>query len=433
MMEPTQPGLLSTFLNRNSPTKAELDAAKLKEDAAKLEAEAEKKRIEAEEKAKSEARKIEGGQAAIPLAEGLSKELTPALVEQTERAPAAAQPDIAQPAPISGLQMQAGIEGKIGQENLKVMSDAEMAKQQDEQRILQEQEAKKKERDEKVKRIDEMKIEPANFWAKRSTGEKIFAGIGLFFSALTPQGAQNAIKMINDEVDRDIMLQEKNLSKEQGALSQLNKELGDIEAAKSALSVKHLQKLQLELQKNAEKFRGPLAQSKAKIAQEEINRQIGLKQQELMIKLAEKQEKNAGKMISLGNFQFQAPGDSEAKEFRQSYADVQTAKDGLNQLIGLSKKGSSMSLKDRAEAETVAAMVRGALRTTLVGQGAVSDAERKILENVIANPLELTRLSSTSQRALETVLRRADISLQNRAKSLGWKNQADKFAGFKRQ
>jgi hypothetical protein len=407
----------------------ELEAQKKAQEAAKLSAEAEQKKLEAE----SEARKIEGGQAAIPLAEGLSKELPPAPAEQAERAPAAAQPDISQPAPASGLQMQAGIEGEIGQENLKVMSDAEMAKQQDEQRILQEQEAKKKERDEKVKRIDEMKIEPANFWAKRSTGEKIFAGIGLFFSALTPQGAQNAIKMINDEVDRDIMLQEKNLSKEQGALSQLNKELGDIEAAKSALSVKHLQKLQLELQKNAEKFRGPLAQSKAKIAQEEINRQIGLKQQELMIKLAERQEKNAGKMISLGNFQFKAPSDTEAKTFRESYADVQTAKDGLKKLIDISQKGSSVNLEDRAEAETLAAMVRGALRTTLVGQGAVSDTERKILQDVVANPLELTRLSGTARKSLETILKRADINLQNKAKSLGWSSQADRFAGFKRQ
>jgi hypothetical protein len=377
--------------------------------------------------------RMQGGQAAIPFAEGLSSQMPASPVTETERAPAAAQPDISQPAPISGFQQMAGIEGKIGQENLKVMSDAEMARQQDEQRILQEQEAKKKERDDKVKRIDEMKIEPANFWAKRSTGEKIFAGIGLFFSALTPQGAQNAIKMINDEVDRDIMLQEKNLSKEQGALSQLNKELGDIEAAKSALSVKHLQKLQLELQKNAEKFRGPLAQSKAKIAQEEINRQIGLKQQELMIKLAERQEKNAGKMISLGKFQFRAPTENEAVKFREAYSDAAKAKGALDKLLEIEKKGSKFSIEDSAVAATLARSLQGAIRKEIIGEGAVTEADQRVLDSVVVDPTKWAQLPGSARTRLLTLARKVDEGLQMKAKSLGFTDATDKFAGFKRQ
>lgn len=386
------------------------------------------------EQAAAKIRQLEGGQAAIPLREGLAVEPvapeapaeTPAPIDQVAPAAAPAQ------AP-SGLDVMAGTEGALGSANVKAMSDAEMARNIEEQRLAAERKAKQDALAEKVKKIDELKIEPKGFWAKRSTGEKIFSGIGLFFAALTPKGAQNAVKMINDEVDQDIMLQEKNLSKEQGALAQLNKELGDIDAAKAALSVKHLQNLQLKIQENSERFRGPLAQAKAKMAEEEINRQIAVKQQEMMIKLAEKQEKNAGKMVALDAFEFKAPSEAEAKEFRQAYSDVQTAKEGLKKLISMTSKGSSLSLEDRAEAETTAAMVRGALRTTLVGQGAVSDAEREILENVVANPLELTRLNASSKKSLETILQRADIGLQNKAKSLGWQNQADKFASFKRK
>lgn len=388
------------------------------------------------EKAAAQIRQLEGGQAAIPLREGLAAE--PVAAPQLESAPTPIEapveraPAAAMPQEKSGIDALAGAEGGLGVANVKAISDAEMARSLDEQKLAAQQKAKQDAVADKVKKIDELKIAPGGFWSKRSTGEKIFAGVGLFFSALTPQGAQNAVKMINDEVDRDIMLQEKNLAKEQGALAQLNKELGDIDAAKAALSVKHLQNLQLKIQENSERFRGPLAQAKAKMAEEEIGRQIAVKQQEMMIKLAEKQEKNAGKMVSLDGYEFRAPTEQEAKTFREAFSDVQTAKQGLKKLIDLSSKGSSLSIEDRAEAETTAAMVRGALRTTLVGQGAVSDTERAILEKVVANPLELTRLNSASRKSLETILKRADIGIQNKAKSLGWQNKADKFASFKR-
>ena len=78
-------------------------------------------------------------------------------------------------------------------------------------------------------------------------------------------------------------------------------------------------------------------------------------------------------------------------------------------------------------------MVRGALRTTLVGQGAVSDAERKILESIVANPLELTKMSSVAKASLLTLMKKVDNAVGEKAKSLGLVKQTSELDQFKRK
>ena len=64
-------------------------------------------------------------------------------------------------------------------------------------------------------------------------------------------------------------------------------------------------------------------------------------------------------------------------------------------------------------------MLKAALRTTIVGPGAVSDNERKMLDNIVANPLEIFSLQKNQLARLQTLAAQVKINLRNQAQTLG--------------
>jgi hypothetical protein len=63
----------------------------------------------------------------------------------------------------------------------------------------------------------------------------------------------------------------------------------------------------------------------------------------------------------------------------------------------------------------LAGLLKGELRVEIVGPGAVSETEWRLLDSIIANPTKLASLDSTNKLALRTLLRSLDMSAKNKA------------------
>lgn len=231
--------------------------------------------------------RAQGGQAAIPLAEGLS--------QPVDRAPAVAEvpptPEKSVVPQPSGLMQEAAVLEKQGKESAALLDKQQAELQVKEAEAEVQRQKVQQEIDSKIKEIDSIKIEPKSFYAGKSTGEKISAGIAHFFAALTPQGAQAAISIIDNAIQRDMDAQKANLAKKQSTLGDLEKKLGSIGAAESAFRLKSLQNIELQLKSASEKAKGPLARAKAVQAMEAVQANKEAAQQKLAVELAKIQAK----------------------------------------------------------------------------------------------------------------------------------------------
>ena len=61
-------------------------------------------------------------------------------------------------------------------------------------------------------KASQLSLHDPSIWANKSTGQKIAAGIGMMFAALTPQGTQNMMQMMTDAVNQDIDKQKNNIT-----------------------------------------------------------------------------------------------------------------------------------------------------------------------------------------------------------------------------
>lgn len=418
---------VTNILPGGSPLKQSIEADKAEAKALELEAKAEQERVKAaEQRAKEEASLMsQGAPAKVPQTE-LTREPSAISAPETLQAQA---PSLTE----RGLAQEVAAESKLGQQNQTALQDAQAQIVASEEKAAIERQNVKNQIDAQMKEIEGIKIEPKSFYEGKSTGERIAAGIGHFFAALTPQGAANAQKIIQNEIDRDLDAQRSNLGKKQNTLGMLQQKLGSVDAAETAFRLKALQNVEMKIKSQSEGAKGQFAQAKANQALGQLGREKEKLAQELALKMADRQLKNMGKMIDVNGYVGMAPTEGEAAKFREYTSEANTAKTGIAELLMLAKKGSSLSPEDRARAKTIATMVKGALRTTLVGSGTVSESDQKILDDVVANPLEVTRLSSMAQSSLGTLAKRIDTTVGEKAKSLGLGRAEGQFDKFKRK
>jgi hypothetical protein len=104
----------------------------------------------------------------------------------------------------------------------------------------------------------------------------------------------------------------------------------------------------------------------------------------------------------------------EAKDLRAAQVSKKNADGMINQLIEIANKpGSALSLKDRAAANQIKTMLQGALRLQIVGPGAVTDADRAVLDSVIANPAQILSFKDNVLNALNNLKRVNQQNLEN--------------------
>lgn len=350
--------------------------------------------------------------------EAVSQQEVPEIAPQ----PAATQPQAMIPEDRSSLQSEKAIKNYMAQMN--AASSAQVGAQQDYINQLQQaktpdqmfQEYKAKD-DQLLKHYMEQKVDPHRYLGNMSTGGKILAAVGIALSGLGAgaKGQNLALQQINKAIDDDIKAQENEQGKAMSLL-RLNRERTQDEMQARAMTQNQL-----------------LTGVQAKIAMatsQSHNAEAQLRGNMLLQQIEQQKDQNRIAMLAANG---QAPAQSlpphlrevyvpgygiastkeAAKEANAKVATFKNIQSGIGQLLSLSKKGSSLSPADRAMAATIANMLKGQLRTEIVGPGAVSDSERAMLDAIVANPLEITRLDSASQAALRTLFERMQTSLNN--------------------
>lgn len=119
-------------------------------------------------------------------------------------------------------------------------------------------------------------------------------------------------------------------------------------------------------------------------------------------------------------FQGLAPTEKEAIDFRTLKASTDESQALADKLIELGKTpGSKISPKLRAKGRALSQQLAGAIRVGVLGPGTVNDNERKILEDMAANPATIFSMNSKSFAALETLKESLGRKVIESAKVLG--------------
>lgn len=116
-------------------------------------------------------------------------------------------------------------------------------------------------------------IDPNRFWANKSTGDKIMAGIGIFLGGLGRNGGNDALQIVQNAINRDIDAQKTQLQSKSTAISMQNNiysnmlnQFQDERAAEQATRLSMLNIAEMKLKQVAAANQGPMVQAKAQQA-----------------------------------------------------------------------------------------------------------------------------------------------------------------------
>ena len=290
--------------------------------------------------------------------------------------------------------------------------------------------------------LDELaatKISPDNYWAEKSTGQKIGIGIAMILGAYgaANTGQNSAVEVINKAIDRDLDTQKANYTAKKGVAAELDSAYAkfygvykDEKAATAAAKAALIDQASLKIQGNAARYKGEAAVAAATGALGQLQ---SLKEAELAKvaqakawgedpKYAGMDEKTrssyfpessvAGLPRGTASFGSAAAHD-KFRETLGKMAGTITSLDQLKDMVSLNTGGKfTPEQKKRAEA-TIQPLV-GALREPFTGPGILSIPEREMLEGLIANPTNVFSFDKVSLAALETIKNKliSDANLQ---------------------
>lgn len=253
------------------------------------------------------------------------------------------------------------------------------------------------------------------FWADKTTGQKVLAGIGLIFGAMSKDGVNRSVLMIEKAIDQNIEAQAKKqqslgslIGEKRGMLGDLRKMYGDERDARLAFKDQALKIAQLEIDKVASMTKSADVRAKYAVAKEEL----GIKRMQTQAELL----KSAGKGKEL-----LVPG--------VGYAATAGEATKAKELLGARNKSTSL-IKDlmkynralpgsdaSADAEVAAEMLRAALRPIILGPGTVQEKEYERLKGIATNPTEIFQVRN--KRKLERLLQIVDSQVNAELSGMG--------------
>lgn len=281
------------------------------------------------------------------------------------------------------------------------------------------------------KSVDDVRNTKIDPWANASTGQKVAASIAIVLGAVgqSLKGGKNlGLEVINQQIDREIDLQKANLQNKKDYTNSLAnsyrimREMGaDDMQATAAMKIAALEKVKMKMEQMAYASGSQEAIQAARKNIGQLDIQQGQLAQSMMAQAQDqllKQYKPERIIPGLGVAM--AGSDADVSKFRETYGDMISAKSSVSDLLSLTSKGlKSVTPELVAQADVLVNALKGQMRTAIVGPGAMSESDVKILENVIANPTKLLTLDSSNKTRLQTLLRVIDRKIGTGAKLLG--------------
>jgi hypothetical protein len=280
------------------------------------------------------------------------------------------------------------------------------------------------------------KMKPQDFWADKSTGSRVIAGLSVMLGALggamDGTGANQGADVIDKAIERDLKMQMMNrdIAKEgiEGKKSLFQMRMNqykDKDMAEAAARSDMLQGVELQIKKMQASNAGPQAKAKLDQVLGEIQMKKEAANAELASKFAEAQQKNLSKFVpALGGY---ALSDEGAKQLKTMGATVDQTRRSVNDLLSMADtKNKRLSPDMAARAQVIKGTLMGSLRTFLVGPGAVSEYEQKLLDSIVADPTKMFSLDSKNKTALKELINKVDYAYKAMAKQEGFAPQESK-------
>jgi len=320
--------------------------------------------------------------------------------------------------------------------------------------------AMKKKQDAAIAELAATKISPDNYWANKSTGQKIGIGIALIAGAFgaANTGKNSAVEVIDKAIDQDIDTQKANYAAKKGAVGEMDSAYAKLHgvykdevAATAAAKAELLNQAMIKLQSNAAKFKGDAATAAATSALGQLQ---SLKDAETLKlqqskaygedpQFAGMDDKTRERYIPKSDVPFMPFGvasigsKEDVSKFRTEANDVADAISSLQKLEDMTKLGSidKFSPAQKAAAEVLQQTTVGKLRAAVLGPGIINEQERAIMERMIANPTDLLSLDARNLASLTALRNSMTNSVNRKGVSLGLKSAAPealkKTVGFK--
>lgn len=265
-----------------------------------------------------------------------------------------------------------------------------------------------------------------DFWADKSTGAKVLAGISIFLGGLGG-GENQAMKIINQAIDRDNeAFKQKLQARKDMTAAQRAKfdadiaKFGDIESYLNQRKLTALELTKSQLAQKEAQLQDPAAKAKLQtmFAQLDLQKQSMLAEQ--ASKAAERSEKLAPRIVRVGDRDMVAPSPEAAKELRASYAGVLDAKQAIGDLAKiLDKPSSALSPEERQRAESIQGLLVGKLREAIVGPGTMNENDYQRILKLIPNTSAIFQSRARSKVALETLIKSIDSGFNSKMKAAG--------------
>ena len=304
---------------------------------------------------------------------------------------------------------------------------------------------------------DELKkVEPKDYWADKTTGSKIAAAASVLISGVgaAMSGEENlAVKRIDKIIADDLEKQKAKYSMaRQGIQDKANlygirfNQFKDASLAEQAAKADMAKIAETQLETMKAKMASPIAKAKLdqtigslKASYEATNQRLATEQAKAQMDYLSKMQKEQTRSIEknrdyyvpqFGDFATSKEG---AQALRGEGAQILDAQDSIKRLLEIGKiGGKSMDLNLRTEAQQLTTLLKGNLRTLVVGPGAVSESEWKILNSAVADPTKFFSIDSRNRSALETLQKKITNKLNQRARTEGINPDAPKgFLGDK--
>lgn len=386
-----------------------------------------------------------------PVGDAAAANVDPGLAAQANRAPSASQavPSVmgAYNKDMQAISLEAKAQADLGKAQAKALED-DIAIQKASLEHYTENFGKLQGKRQKIQEeYAAGEINPDHYWESKSTGSQIATMIGLLLGGIgagLAKGENVALKTMEAAIDRDVNAQKANLDKKGNLLRYNMEEFKNLEDATRMTKVMQMDLVGNQLKLAAAKATDPMSKARALQAAAAVERataplmaQTAKAQSTAAIMEAIRQDPSKLQMGIRALEQIDPEKAKDLKErgipgvgiantgkdasaVKEIKVAVDSAKEGLNELLKLSNKsGKSLSLDDRAKAEVIQQSLVGLLRLPLTGPGAMNEGERKMLENMIANPTNVFSMDSSSKVRLKTLMKRLDSNLKAQAKNAG--------------
>ena len=294
-----------------------------------------------------------------------------------------------------------------------------------------------------AKQLADMKIDPAQYWEKKSTGGKIGVGIAMLLGAFGSGSENKAATIIRQAIDQDVDVQKANYQAKKGEVdvygsvySTMMSALKDEAQAKAATTAVLYEQVGLELQKNAAKAKGTAGSAAAmagmgalqaardtELAKLSAGAAAGY-DEETKGFTAERLEKWIPKSNVPGlpygeAFYAQKP---EVIKLRTDIVNVANAVDAIGQLKNMTGVWlGSLSPARAAEAETLQQVLIGKLREAVFGPGILIDAERAIAMRLLPDPTKTFSLDARTLASLNMLQKIITDAVNRSGSSVGLK------------